>query len=244
MADEREVLAARAGGRVPRWVEPVLVEGVQDDRDLLGRGTAFDEPLAHLIRARDHRAGEADARLLEEAHEPDGPGAFRSLVSGGEVLRHALVQIEEHSSTEQAGNDGRERQPVGERVHLDERVAATQVEESRERGRGELDQHVLGEVARKAASAPRDRDAKDPQAAALLEPGLTRPRRADEVHLVTGTHERLDLAAHPGVVGEVPLPDHADVRHHAAFGASSRALASTRNEKRPSATPSTIMLRL
>src|SRR5438094_679128 len=99
MADQLEAAVGRR--REALRVEHSLVRSVEHDDDLRRRRAATDEGFAHLIGARRHQRREADAGLLEQCEHPHRPTLLVDAELGGEELRHALVQVEEHRRARQ-----------------------------------------------------------------------------------------------------------------------------------------------
>ena len=213
MAHEHERIAQASCARVALGIEALLIERIQDDRDLLPGRAALDEALSHLLRAGDDRVGEADAHLLQEHQESNENVIRLQLVFGDEVLGHAFVQVEKDPRAEEARHDGREHEPVGQRVDLDDVVPAAQVQRRGEYGRQDLEGYELEQVAPESGSPSRDREAVDRESAPSLETRLAGQGGADHVHLVAGAQERLHLAGDPGVDREVPRADETDPRH-------------------------------
>src|SRR5207237_9922101 len=136
---------------------------------------------------------------------------------------------------------------VRQRGRLDGVVATTQVQKRDEKCRRELEGDKLEDISQSAAAPARDREAIHRHPAVVLDVWLACPSRANDVDLMTLLHERTDLAADARIHGEDPLSDHADASHQAGSSrleADTSGLASKSSAGRPSATPSTIIVRL
>ena len=192
--DEHEVPAIPLHRGIPPRVEPLIIEGVEDDPDLLFARSALREPLAHLLSAGDGRVGESNAHLLAETERADQRVLRWQLVLQREEFGHAFVEVQKDASAEQPWHERREDQAVRQRVHLDHVVALPQVQ-PRGAQRGEDEEGaVLEDVADLPATLTLDRQAVHGEAAAPFMPWLVAPALADEVDLMTRGDERLDLA--------------------------------------------------
>jgi hypothetical protein len=93
-------------------MEPVLIRAIHDNGYLRRVGAAGHEGVPHLARRHDDEMGEADAGPLDA-----GDRAYRRMRQvhaelGGEELRHALLQVEQHAGAEQPRQGGREDECV------------------------------------------------------------------------------------------------------------------------------------
>ena len=214
VADQCERLGPACRGRVPADVEDGFVGGVEHDLDLLLGRPARDERLPHLVGARDHVVGEADARLLGGRDESHSRVARGHAELDAEEFRHALVEVEQDARTEQPRDGRREDERIRHRVHLHDVPAPPLVQHRRGEAGREPEGGVLEQVARPAFDAlVAERQAMDGHGAKPLAARLPRPADADHVDLVARRRERVDLPAHAGVERVVALPDHGNARH-------------------------------
>ena len=106
--DEHEVPAIPLHRGIPPRVEPLIIEGVEDDPDLLFARSALREPLAHLLSAGDGRVGESNAHLLAETERADQRVLRWQLVLQREEFGHAFVEVQKDASAEQPWHERRE----------------------------------------------------------------------------------------------------------------------------------------
>jgi hypothetical protein len=107
------------------------------------------------------------------------------------------VEIQEHRSTEELGEDRGEDEPVGEGVHLDQVVTTAEMQVRRDERCGDLEGQKLKEIAKKASTPAGDRQAVHGQRAVALNTRLPGLCCADQIHLVAREEESPDLTVHP-----------------------------------------------
>ena len=132
-----------------------------------GRDAQPEEPVAERLVDRDDGARVARRQpLLQPEDRPRDPAEPR-MEAAPEEDRHRLVQVEDHGDADHPERQRREDEEVGQRVHLDQAVAAPGVGADEREPGAEEEGQVLGQVDAEPGALvaldaePADRDARD-----------------------------------------------------------------------------------
>ncbi len=244
MVDEAQlaVLHERAA-RVARGVEEVAVGAVHDHADAVGVDAARDGELAERLVDGDQLVGDPGGSPRRGRHRGNERAEDGTGEPVAEELRHVLVQVEQQRHAAQLQRRGREGKEVGQGRHLHEPVVAAAMRarqlDGGEAGKGE----VLGHVPREAGEGAVDGEAQDAEAAINLGSCLPGAPQAEEVDLVPGRDEGVDLAAEPRIPGIGGMRHQRDPDHWPLTSFQSRSLdsgeRSARTRPRAAASAST-----
>src|SRR5205085_9624938 len=125
------------------------------------------------VVARNGKIGEADTGLLQAGHQPYRGVVQFHLEFGREEFRHALMEVEEDSSAEQAGDERGEYKRIRHRVDLHKVIASAQVQCGQEQPRAQSEARILQDVEDGARSSVAYRQAVGPHSAPSVIPTLT-----------------------------------------------------------------------
>ena len=213
MADDAKRAVVAASSREALTVEDRLVRRVQDHSHASDVRSALRERLALILRARQGRIGEADAALFNRGDDSDNGMTLRHLELRGEELGHALVKVEDDLRSGQLGDQRGEDQRIRNGIHLNEVIAAEELQQTDDGNRHGEKRSVERDIHEGRAAPVMKRKPEDPEPPVTLPAWSAWLHRANHIDLMAGVEECVDFPTDAYVVREPELTNNADPRH-------------------------------